>query len=348
MSYGRPASTLAWASWAGAAAYTRPGAAAADAEFAEPAHVEARAAAAGPLATPAAAGAVAAVASVEMPASLLGTPAAVAHMAAFSHAANSRVLRTPVATAAAAPQAYVVAPAVLRAPTVTAQADDIIASVALGAIFGAVSVTANAQAAASAQAASPLTSPLVAAFTDYTEFVDHDQAVQYVADLITPGGTVRVPISSWQATLQTAAKCYVQAVVPACGEHVDDINDATELRIVRRGTLLGGLSIEQEMAAAAISHVQLARGSANYSATVSGYSDAIATDHAPDAIFDRTLTGIRSLFSSSGGYRARCAIDWLVSPSKRVWIDETTSFVVGYANFYVNAADAYMDIGEAA
>ena len=41
-----------------------------------------------------------------------------------------------------------------------------------------------------------------------------DVVTHYVMDLYP--GAVRVPISSWQATLQTGAKNYVQGVVPGC------------------------------------------------------------------------------------------------------------------------------------
>ena len=151
-----------------------------------------------------------------------------------------------------------------------------------------------------------------------------------------PHGAGAVPISSWQATLQTGAKNYVQGVVPAVADWIDAINDATEFVITRAADTSVG-RIEYEMARAPLEQISIARGPTNYTATLSGYSTAFAENEEPDAAYDRTLTGIRSTTTGTAATRVRCAIDWLLRPGQRAYYDEGASFVVSYINYYVPA-----------
>lgn len=196
-----------------------------------------------------------------------------------------------------------------------------------------------------AAAASMLGSARALGYHDFTGQIGA-AITRYVMDLTTPAGLVRVPISSWQATLQTGAKNYVQGVVPAVADWIDAINDATEFVITRAADTSVG-RIEYEMARAPLEQISIARGQTNYTATLSGYSTAFAENEEPDAAYDRTLTGIRSTTTGTAATRVRCAIDWLLRPGQRAYYDEGASFVVSYINYYVPATgDAYMDVGE--
>lgn len=170
----------------------------------------------------------------------------------------------------------------------------------------------------------------------------------YVMDLVTPGGDVRVPISSWQATLQVDAQCYVQCVIPACADWVTDINAATEFVVSRVATTAGGLTVEYEMARAPVDQMTYSQGPSNYTATISGYSDALTADANPSTAYDRTLAGVRSTSTGTGGTRVRCAIDWTLRPAQRAYLGETP-LIVDYINYYVTTGnDQYMDVGERA
>jgi hypothetical protein len=169
----------------------------------------------------------------------------------------------------------------------------------------------------------------------------------YVMDLVTPDGDVRVPISSWQATLQTTEQSYTQAVVPACSAWVADIEVATEFVIYRQATLADGSVFEHEMARAPVQTVALDRGARNYTATISGYSDAWAAAEDPDTALDRTLEGVRTTSVNAGRMRVRCSIDWLLRPGQRAYVD-ATPLIVDYINYYVPGFDQYMDVGESA
>ncbi len=217
--------------------------------------------------------------------------------------------------------------------------------VAVASPLGAVRVTGSYPIIGLCVAASPLGAALAKAFHDFTGLIG-DAITYYVMDLTTPGGTVRVPISSWQATLQTGAKCYVQAVVPAVSAWIDAINDATEFIVTRAADTSVG-RIEYEMARAPLEQISISKGPTNYTATLSGYSTAFAENEEPDAAYDRTLTGIRSVTTGTSATRVRCAIDWLLRPGQRAYYDDGASFVVSYINYYVPATgDAYMDVGE--
>ena len=171
-----------------------------------------------------------------------------------------------------------------------------------------------------------------------------DAVTLFVMDLVTPTGTVRIPISSWQATLQTGSSNYVQCVIPACAIWASAINSATEFVISRRAVLTDGTAIEYEMARAPAESLQFDRGPQRYTCTLSGYNDAFAASEDPPAVYDRALTGIRSI-SSGSSYRVRCAVDWLLRPGHRAFV-EGAPFVVAFINYYApSGSDCYMDVG---
>lgn len=219
-------------------------------------------------------------------------------------------------------------------------------SVAAASPLGAARVTASFPVVALCAAASPLGAALAKAFHDFSALLG-DATTRYVMDLTTPGGLVRVPISSWQATLRTGGSNYVQCVVPAVAEWVASINAATAFEITRTATPAGGAAIEYQMASAPLEQIQLSQGPTNYTAVLSGYSPAFAEDEAPDAAYDRHLAGVRSVNSGSTGIRVRCAIDWLLRPAQRAYLPDGSSFIVGYVNYYQpQGNDSYMDAGE--
>lgn len=183
------------------------------------------------------------------------------------------------------------------------------------------------------------------AFHDFTAFIDYAQPMRYVMDLETPDGLVRVPISSWQATLNVGRSGYGQAVIPNAGDYVDDLTAATEFVVSRQMTLFSGTVVVQEMTRTPADYVTLAQGPNNYTATVYGYPAEWPLVEDPDVRYDRTLTGIRSMTVDSGGTRVRCAIDYLLKPGQRAYAG-STPIIVSYINYYVPGVDEYMDIGE--
>lgn len=213
------------------------------------------------------------------------------------------------------------------------------------AILGAPVAVGSIPLLSYAAASHVLGEPRGLGFHDFTGMLG-DVVTRYVMDLVIEGEAVRVPISSWQATLQTGASCYVQCVVPACMDWTGQINAADEFVISRVADAPTG-EITYEMARSPLEQVSMARGPTNYTATLSGYADAFAADEDPDTTFDRTLTGIRSITTGTSPTRVRSAIDWLLRPGQRAYYADGASFVVGFINYYVPTGnDAYMDVGE--
>lgn len=196
-----------------------------------------------------------------------------------------------------------------------------------------------------AQASNPLQSGRILAWHDFSAGIPQSATISYVMDVVDSlGGTTRIPISSWQATIQNDAQCYVQCVVPAALEWSDDITAAEEFVIYRK-TSFGGVDIEYEMARSPIEYTTTDRGHTNYTMTLSGYPDALTPDDDPPSVYDKTLSGVRTSSFFDAGKRLRCAIDWTLRPSHRAFFG-SQEIIVSYINYYVNENDEYMDVGE--
>lgn len=192
----------------------------------------------------------------------------------------------------------------------------------------------------------PLGAASALALHDFTGQLG-DALSYFVLDLVSEVATVRVPMSSWQATLQTGSSNYVQCVVPACEPWLDVLNAATEFVISRTAVLATGAVVEYVMARTPAEQLQFSHGPQRYTCTLSGYSDAFGEVADPSAAFDRVLTVVRSVSSGSGGLRVRCAMDWLLRPGQRAFV-QGTPFVARFINYYAPSNfDAYMDVGAA-
>lgn len=260
---------------------------------------------------------------------------------------DTKVLREPSILGSQDPHGNVSDTTVLREPSVAAavQIDGLLSDTHA---LGQPSMTGRSQ--TGLLAASHVLSTNVAGlgYHDFTSYLDSHAYSHWVMDLVTPGGLVRVPISSWQATLQTDEQCYTQCVVPACAQWVESIGDATEFVITRIAFLPDGFEVAAEMARAPVQSVSYDRGAHNYTATISGYTDAYDADADPDTLYDRELSGLRTLsVSSTGLKRARCSIDWLLRPAQRAYANGDP-LIVAYINYYVQLGDSYMDVGERA
>lgn len=214
--------------------------------------------------------------------------------------------------------------------------------------LGAGQVLAYAQPVSLVAAPSPLGLGAVIAEHDFTAVLEAAGATEfYTCDIIDGAAVYRVPVSSWQGTLQVDGQCYLQAVLPAVADlasMLTSLSDTAEFVILRGARLADGAAIESEIARSVIEQLQLDRGSQRYTCTISGYSAAIVApeDDGPPV---RVLSGLRSISSGSGGVRARSAINWFLRPGCRARAD-AIEFVADWINFYVGGGDAYMDAGE--
>ena len=190
--------------------------------------------------------------------------------------------------------------------------------------------------------------PDVYGATDFTPYLADVQKLIFLAELRTPTGWFRPPISSWQATLQTDSQNYVSCTIPVSAAWTEAINTATEFVIWRVARLTDGSDVEVEMARAPVSTIQLSYGPYNETTNISGYTDAFATNTDPDARYDRTLINTRSASVYGSGVRYRSSMDWLLRPGQRAFYADT-SFIVSYMNMYATISgttvQAYMDVG---
>lgn len=193
-------------------------------------------------------------------------------------------------------------------------------------------------------AASPLAAGAAVATHDFYEVLSDDPRHFYTMQLQTSAGAVRVPISSWQATLHVEDASFVQCVVPAADRWVDDLGDAESFVIFRKTTLLDGREIEAALASAPLQTLTFAQGGFNSTATLQGYLTDLALD--PDAVATPTLHDVQTVFTYADGLRIRCAIDWQLRPGMTCYYG-TTPIVVEYINYYVTQGQAYMDVGGA-
>lgn len=183
-------------------------------------------------------------------------------------------------------------------------------------------------------------------FEDWAAAVDPITSQVYYALEIDDGvlDPVRIPISSWQATVQFSRASYAQAVIPAADQWIDAVTDraAGEFIVYRGVRFSDGEMLESELARAPLGQVRVDRGPTNVTMTISGY----ATLAPPAQSLTRILQNVRSE-SIQSGLRVRCDLDFFLRPGYMATARGTT-FQVGYINYYVNSADEYMDVGEQA
>lgn len=175
--------------------------------------------------------------------------------------------------------------------------------------------------------------------------------IYYAAELRpTSGDPVRLPISSWQATLQTGRQSYLQCVVPAAEQHIDAITTAglgSDLAVIRGALLPDGEMTELDMAVVPLEQMPYQRGAQRSTVTLSGFGTidfTVVDPDAPPAGSTRTLEGVQTLSVDPSGTRARAQIDWLLRPGLIADADGTT-FQVSYINYYANATQEFMDVG---
>ena len=191
----------------------------------------------------------------------------------------------------------------------------------------------------------PINEPFGEPFVDWSADIDPITARTYYALEIDDGvlDAVRIPISSWQATVQLGRASYAQAVIQAALQWVDAVNDRADGQfIVWRGVRFpNGDTEESEMARAPLQQINFDQGPTNATLRVSGYR----TQPPPSGGLTRTLRNVRSRSVSAAGLRVRCDIDFFLRPGHTA-IALGDEFTVAYINYYTNASDEYMDVGE--
>lgn len=162
----------------------------------------------------------------------------------------------------------------------------------------------------------------------------------YLMQVVTPSGNVTIPISSWNATLQTDAENYVASVIPNCEQWLPTLDAGTEFVIYRRAVWPSGM-VDQEMARAPLETVRTDRGGTNYTASIQGYSEAFPELENPPST--RALSNVRTVSTYETGTRMRCEIDWILRPGMTASF-AGIAFAVTSISYFVQVGDEYMDV----
>ena len=183
-------------------------------------------------------------------------------------------------------------------------------------------------------------------FVDWAAAIDPITSRIYYALELDDGtlDPIRIPISSWQATVQADRASYAQAVIPAATQWIDAVTARAggEFAVYRGVRYQNGDTQEAELARAPLNDVRVDRGPTNVTMTISGYAQLAP----PSGALTRTLKNVRSE-SVSGGFRVRADLDFFLRPGHTA-NSRGTEFVVSYINYYVTGGDEYMDVGERA
>jgi len=196
----------------------------------------------------------------------------------------------------------------------------------------------------SSAAPGPLGAGAALAFNDFTGEIEAFDELYSLTITGTPD--IIIPISSWQATIQTDRAIYAQAVIPNVDEYVDEITarQGVEEIVLCRQTVAKGVLVQSELARAPLELSTFDRGYVNHTCTISGYGDPYTVPTDPKT---RVLTEERSISTTIGGStRIRCAIDWFLRPGDTANYSGG-SIVPAYINYYAtNSGDSYMDVGD--
>lgn len=156
-------------------------------------------------------------------------------------------------------------------------------------------------------------------------------------------GDLRVPMSSFQATMRRAGKSFLQAIVPA-GDTVLPALEYASLMQVQLGYYYPSVDEFDELetiALAPLEQIRSDQGATRYTLTLSGYGDFPTADPR-----ERTLQGIQTRSVSQGVRRVRCNVDLLLRPGNYALDGDGSSFQVDQIQYFVNATSAAMEVIE--
>lgn len=150
-------------------------------------------------------------------------------------------------------------------------------------------------------------------------------------------------ISSWQATNQAQGRSvYLQAVIPAASDYLADIEARKngDIAIQKGYRFSNGRTQYEEIIRTSFDSLRPDRGQRALTITVSGYMQG-----KPLSRGTRTLSEIRSISTSNGKRRVRCAIDLFLQPGMTVTALGDT-FTADFINYYVTQADKFCEVSE--
>lgn len=156
---------------------------------------------------------------------------------------------------------------------------------------------------------------------------------------------VRVPMSSFQATMRRTGKSFLQAVIPS-GDTVLPGLVYGAIMQVRLGYYDPGtdqFSDLEVIAETPLEQIRSDEGPTRYTLTLSGYGVFPNLGTNNDA---RSLSGIQTRSINQGIRRVRCDVDLLLRPDGTAIDSDGLQFTVDMIQYFVNATSAAMEVME--
>ncbi|WP_136247925.1 hypothetical protein [Halomonas borealis] len=153
---------------------------------------------------------------------------------------------------------------------------------------------------------------------------------------------IRIPMSSFQATVREEGLSFVQAVIPDGSAHVANVAVEGALRV-----LMGYLAPDdtltalEEIASAPAQTIRHDLGGTGDTLTVSGYGKLAGAGS-----LARTLEGVSYRSVTQGRRRVRCSTDLLLRPGHVATDNDGATFIVGEIQYFINARNEWMEVVE--
>lgn len=161
----------------------------------------------------------------------------------------------------------------------------------------------------------------------------------YVFDV----GSLRLPISSAQATMRLTGQSFLQAVVPAGDQYIEALTTLKgQPMALRSGYRFadGSLSPLEVIATAPFDMVRPDEGTRGVTLTLTGYGNLPAVP-----VNTRTLQEVRYRSTdASGKRRVRAGIDLFLKPGHTAVDSDGISFTVGVIQYFINASSESMEV----
>lgn len=154
---------------------------------------------------------------------------------------------------------------------------------------------------------------------------------------------ITIPISSWQATNRAAPRqSYVQAVVPASGPYISEIESRSngDLVIKQGYRFSDGTTKTEEIARSRLNSVRYDRGPERVTLTLSGRKEGLQAYNGT-----RVLQEVRSISMTNGRHRVRCKVDLFLRPGMQA-VANGKAFTVSYINYYANGTDRFCEVSD--
>jgi len=156
-------------------------------------------------------------------------------------------------------------------------------------------------------------------------------------------GELRVPMSSFQATMRRTGKSFLQAIVPA-GDDVLPALEFSALMQVQLGYYYPSVDEYdglETIALAPLEQIRSDEGPTRFTLTLSGYGDFPQADPR-----ERVLQGVQTRSIHQGVRRVRCNVDLLLRPGNYAVDGDGSKFEVEQIQYFVNATSAAMEVIE--